>query len=174
MALPGVLVLTLLISAMVPLMLTLNRENVSAARRDQVRVSAAAQARHMFMIAHTYMLMHGGLPTGWSKGSIPAVTEARADLEHCSGYAGHDGENWGRDDARVLRMIIGDDSVNFAGNRVIAGIYRAGRGELPFEKYIVIGCVLTAGAYAQGAAMRGEFARAQQRFVLLALGGDTT
>jgi len=173
-ALPGVLALTLMISAMVPLMFTLNRENISAARRDQVRVSAAAQARHMFMIAHAYMLMHGGLPVGWKKGNIPDAAKSQTDLAYCSGYAGHDGEDWWRDDARISGMIIGEESRDYSGNRIIAGIYLADRGELPFEKYIVLGCVITTGTYAQGAALRGEFARLDGRFVLLELDGDTT
>lgn len=173
-ALPGVLALTLMVSAMVPLMFTLNRENISAARRDQVRVSAIVQARQMFMIAHAYMLMHGGLPVGWSKGNIPDRAETRTDLGYCSGYAGHDGENWGREDARVFGLALRQESTDYAGNRIIAGVYLADRGELPFETYIVMGCVITTGNYAQGAALRGEFARFDGQFVLLDLGGDTT
>jgi hypothetical protein len=173
-ALPGVLVLTMLISAMVPLMITLNRESVSAARRDQVRVSASAQAHHMFMMAHAYLLMHGGLPVGWHKGNIPDAADIRTDLGYCSGYAGHEGEGWGREDARVVRLTIGEESLDFAGSRAIAGIYAADRGELPYETYIVMGCFITRGAYAQGAALRGEFARSRGRFHLLSLSGDTS
>lgn len=173
-ALPGVLFLSLMISAMVPIMVTLNRENVTSARADQVRASAAGGAQHMFTLAHAYLLMHGGLPVGWRKASSPDAAETGMDLANCSGYAGHDDETWRQEDARVFRLMISEESNHFPRSRMLAGIYRTGQAELAFEKYVVIGCVITAGAYAQGAALRGEFARTLEQLVLLDLDEGTT
>jgi len=172
-ALVGVLLLSLLVSAAVPLMFALNRENIAASRREQVRALAAQQARHAFLVAHAYMLMHSGLPAGWRKGSN-SVAETQDDLEYCSGYAGQNGEDWGREDARVFHITLGESAGMAANSRLMAGIVRADRDDLPYEKYVVIGCVITSGPYAVGASLRGEFAFVRQKVMLLRLSGDTT
>jgi hypothetical protein len=158
---------------MIPVMISLSRESVTAARADQIRTVAAGGARHMFLVAHAYMLMHDGLPSGWQNGDSPDASDTGADLAYCSGYAGHEEDSWRQESARVFRLIMDEDSHHFPGGRMIAGIYHQGRGGLAFDRYIVIGCLITAGAYARGAAFRGEFARASDQLILLNLADGT-
>jgi len=173
-ALPGVLFLSLVISAMIPVMISLSRESATAARADQIRTVAAGGARHMFLVAHAYMLMHNGLPSGWQKGNSPDASDTGEDLAYCSGYAGYDDDSWRQGSARVFRLIMDEDSRHFPGSRMLAGIYQQDQGGLAFDTYIVIGCLINDGAYAQGASFRGEFARASDQLILLSLAGGTT
>lgn len=167
-ALVAVLVLTMLILALVPMMLTLNRENITSVQGDQIRARVSEQARQMFMISHATMQMHAGLPQGWTQAST-ADADAVATLVSCSGLLDRDDENWNSADARLSVITIDNETAPIDGTRLAMGIYRSGYDEVAYEQYTVLGCAISDAPNSQGAVMRGEFAYSGQRMLLLGL-----
>lgn len=167
-ALMSVLLLTVLITALVPVMIALNRENVAGAVTDQLSARVGEEARQMFMMAHATMLMHGGLPVGW-QAADSAASINRDDLVNCSGFLDRDDEAWNSPDARLSVMTISRTSSPLDGSKLIAGVYRTGYDSVPYEHYVVLGCVISGGRFSQGSAIRAEFALTGQRFVVLGL-----
>lgn len=172
-ALVAVLVLTIMIMALVPMMLTLNRENISGVQGDQVRARVGEQARQMFMIGHASMQMNAGLPQGWQQASAAAADDV-AMLVNCSGFLDRDDEAWNTEDARISMITITDNTAAIDGTRLATGIYRSGYGDVTYEQYTVIGCAISDAPNSQGAAMRGEFALSGQRLMLLGLEANGT
>jgi hypothetical protein len=174
-ALVMVLFLSVLITTMIPLMLNLNRESVTNVQQNQSRALAEEYARQVFMATHVQMLMSGGLPLGWSTGDDTALTStsAIADLASCSGFMDLS-ETWDKPDARVSWMKINDAATALNGSKIIAGIYRTSYGDVPYEHYIVLGCVISGGALSQGAAVRGEYAIADQQVLMLSLRAESS
>ena len=172
-ALVAVLVLTIMIMALVPMMLTLNRENISGVQGDQVRARVAEQARQMFMIGHASMQMNAGLPQGWQQASAAAADDV-AMLVNCSGFLDREDEAWNTEDARISMITIDDATAAIDGTRLATGVYRSGYGDVAYEQYTVIGCAISDAPNSQGAAMRGEFALTGQRLLLLVLEANGT
>ncbi len=174
-ALVAVLFLSVLITTMIPMMLNFNRESITGVQQDQSRALASEYSRQMFMLTHTQLLMNGGLPIGWVQGDASSLstTTAIEDLENCSGFLDLT-ETWNKTDARVSWMEIDDAGSTMDGAKIIAGIYRDSYATVPYEHYIVMGCVITPGPLSQGAVMRGEFAITAQRILMLSLRTDTS
>lgn len=172
-ALISVLMLTVLITTLVPMMISLNRESITSVQGDQVRARVNEQARQMFMMAHASMLMHGGLPVGWQRAD-QAAEASRTDLSNCSGFLDRAGETWSSADTRLSVMQLAEANSPLDGSKLIAGVFRTGYAEVPYENYVVMGCVISGGRISQGAAMRGEFALSGQRFLLLGLEANGT
>lgn len=169
-ALVAVLFLAAFITAMIPMMMNFNRESVTAVQRSQAQALASEQARQVFMMAHTELMMNSGLPQGWSQGDSSGLstTTAIEDIGNCSGYVDRT-ETWNKADARISWMEIDNASNPANDSKIIAGITRTSYGDVPYEHYIVMGCVITAGRLSQGAAMRGEFAISGQQMLMLSL-----
>ena len=167
-ALVAVLVLTMLILALVPMMLTLNRENIASVQGDQIRARVSEQARQMFMIGHATMQMNAGLPLGWQQAST-AASDAVGTLASCSGLLDRADETWNTADARLSVITIDNATAPIDGTRLAVGVYRSGYGEVAYERYTVLGCAISDAPNSQGAAMRGEFAYSGQRMLLLGL-----
>ena len=174
-ALVAVLFLSVIITAMIPMMINFNRESVTAVQRSQSQAIAAEYAKQVFMMAHTELMMHQGLPQGWSQGNSASLssTSALADIGNCSGYLDID-EDWNTADARLSWMQIDNASNAANDSKVIAGITRTSYGDVPYEHYIVLGCVITGGRLSQGAVMRGEFAISGQQILMLSLASNTS
>lgn len=174
-ALVMVLFLSVLITTMIPLMLNLNRETTTNVQQNQSRVLASGYARQVFMTAHAQMLMNGGLPLGWARGDAVALNtpDRIADLSNCSRLMGLS-EDWNQVNARVSWMSIDSTGIPLDGTKIIAGISRIADEDVPYERYIVLGCVLTDGVLAQGAVMRGEYARAGHQLLMLSLRSETS
>ena len=174
-ALVAVLFLSVIITAMIPMMINFNRESVTAVQRSQSQAIAAEYAKQMFMMAHTELMMHQGLPQGWSQGNASALstTSALEDIGNCSGYLDLE-ETWNKADARISWMQIDNASSAANDSKVIAGITRTSYGDVPYEHYIVLGCVITGGRLSQGAVMRGEFAISGQQILMLSLASNTS
>ena len=119
-ALVAVLVLTIMIMALVPMMLTLNRENISGVQGDQVRARVGEQARQMFMIGHASMQMNAGLPQGWQQASAAPADDV-AMLVNCSGFLDRDDEAWNTEDARISMITITDNTAAIDGTRLATG-----------------------------------------------------
>ncbi len=165
-ALIAVLFLSSVIAILIPLMLTLNQENVATIERQQSQALANEYARQIFMMAHAEMLMNGGLPLGWAEGDSTGLdnTSAIADLQNCS-TALDRSEAWNIPNARVSWMQINDDK----DSTIIAGIYRRDSDDLPYDQYIVMSCAIIGGGLPQASVMRGEFARTGQQMLMLSL-----
>ena len=172
-ALVAVLVLTIMIMALVPMMLTLNRENIAGVQGDQIRARVNEQARQMFMIGHATMQMNAGLPLGWQQASA-ASAEDVAMMTSCSGFLDRTDEPWNTDDARLSIITLDEETASIGGTKLAAGIYRTGYGDVTYEQYIIIGCSISDAPNSQGAAMRGEFALTGQRMMLLGLEANGT
>lgn len=174
-ALVMVLFLSVLITTMIPMMLNFNRESVTGVQRNQSRALVSEYARQVFMTTHAQMLMNGGLPLGWSGGddTVLASTSAIEDIENCSGFLDLN-EVWNKADARVSWMQIDNATSALNNSKIIAGIYRTSYGSVPYEHYVVMGCVITAGQLSQGAVMRGEYAITGQQVVMLSLRAETS
>ncbi len=165
-ALIAVLFLSSVIAILIPLMLTLNQENVSTIQRQQSQALADDYARQIFMMAHAELLMNAGVPLGWAEGDSTGLdnTSAIADLENCSAALGHS-EAWQVPNARVSWTQINDDKESI----IIAGIYRQDDDDLPYDQYVVMGCAIIGGGLPQASIMRGEFARTGQQMLMLSL-----
>lgn len=172
-ALVAVLALTVLIMTMVPMMLSLSRENITGVQGDQIRARVSEQARQMFMIGQTSMQMNAGLPVGWQQGSA-AATEAVATMVNCSGFLDRDDETWAGQDARISIMTLDNNTDAIGGTTLAMGVYRSGYGDVTYEQYTVIGCAISDSPNSQGAVMRGEFALTGQRMMLLGLEANGT
>ena len=174
-ALVAVLFLSALIVTMIPMMLNFNRESVTGVQLDQSRALASEYSRQMFMLAHAELLMNAGLPTGWSQGNASSLSSTTAieDMGNCSNFLNIT-ESWNKQDARVSWMEIDDDGSTMDGAKIIAGIYRDSYDSVPYEHYIVMGCVIVPGPLSQGAVMRGEFAVTAHRILMLSLRTDTS
>ncbi|MCE2517717.1 MAG: hypothetical protein J4F41_07790 [Alphaproteobacteria bacterium] len=174
-ALVMVLFLSVIIITMIPMMLNFNRESVTNVQRDQSRALVSEYARQVFMTTHAQMLMNGGLPVGWSQGNDAALatTSAIEDLGNCSGFLDLT-ESWNKADARVSWMEIDNATSQLNDSKIIAGIYRTSYDSVPYEHYVVMGCVITAGRLSQGAVMRGEYAITGQQVVMLSLRSETS
>ena len=66
-------------------------------------------------------------------------------------------------------MTISRTSSPLDGSKLIAGVYRTGYDSVPYEQFVVLGCVISGGRFSQGSAIRAEFALTGQRFVMLGL-----
>ncbi len=165
-ALVAVLFLSSIIAILVPLMLTLNQENISTIQHQQSQALADDYARQIFMMAHATLLMNGGLPLGWAEGDSTGLdnTSAINDLENCSAVLDRS-EAWQIPNARVSWMQINDDKQT----TIIAGIYRRDNEDLPYDQYVVMGCAIIGGGLPQASTMRGEFARTGQQMLMLSL-----
>ena len=174
-ALVAVLFLSVIITAMIPMMINFNRESITSVQRGQSQAVAAEYAKQIFMMAHTELMMHQGLPQGWSQGNSTdlSTTSAIDDIGNCSGYLDLD-ETWNSADARISWMQIDDPASTANDSKVIAGITRSSYGDVPYEHYIVLGCVITGGRLSQGAVMRGEFAISGQQILMLSLSSNTS
>ena len=174
-ALVAVLFLSALIVTMIPMMLNFNRESVTGVQLDQSRALASEYSRQMFMLTHAELLMNAGLPQGWVQGDASSLdtTSAIEDLGNCSGFLNLT-EVWDKVDARVSWMEIDDAGSIMDGAKIIAGIYRDSYGSVPYEHYIVMGCVIIPGPLSQGAVMRGEFAITAHQILMLSLRTDTS
>ncbi len=174
-ALVAVLFLSVIITAMIPMMINFNRESVTAVQRGQSQAVAAEYAKQIFMMAHTELMMHQGLPQGWSQGNSSdlSTTSAIEDIGNCSGYLDLD-ETWNSADARISWMQIDDATSAANDSKVIAGITRTSYGDVPYDHYIVLGCAITGGRLSQGAVMRGEFAISGQQILMLSLSSNTS
>ena len=174
-ALVMVLFLSVLITTMIPMMLNFNRESVTNVQRNQSRALVTEHARHVFMTTHAQLLMNGGLPLGWAEGTDTslAATTAIEDLANCSGFLDLT-ETWEKADARVSWMEIDNATSSLNDAKIIAGIYRTSYDSVPYEHYIVMGCVISSGELSQGAVMRGEYAITGQQLLLLSLRSETS
>lgn len=174
-ALVAVLFLSVLIVTMIPMMLNFNRESITGVQQDQSRALASEYSRQMFMLTHAQLLMNGGLPQGWTQGNASSLstTTAIEDLGNCSGFLDLT-ETWNKADARVSWMEIDNDDSPMDGAKIIAGIYRDSYDTVPYEHYIVMGCVITPAPLSSGAVMRGEFAITAQRILMLSLRTETS
>ena len=174
-ALVAVLFLAAMITTMIPMMLNFNRESVTGVQQDQSRALASEYSRQMFMLTHAQLLMNGGLPQGWVQGNASSLssTSAIEDLGNCSGFLNLT-ETWNKVDARVSWMEIDDDGSTMDGAKLIAGIYRDSYGAVPYEHYIIMGCVITPAPLSSGAVMRGEFAISGQQVLMLSLRTETS
>ena len=174
-ALVAVLFLSVIITAMIPMMINFNRESITSVQRGQSQAVAAEYAKQIFMMAHTELMMHQGLPQGWTKGNSADLTSTSAldDIGNCSGYLDLD-ETWNSADARISWMQIDDPSSAANDSKVIAGVTRASYGDVPYDHFIVLGCVITGGRLSQGAVMRGEFAISGQQILMLSLSSNTS
>ena len=174
-ALVAVLFLSVIITAMIPMMINFNRESITSVQRGQSQAVAAEYAKQIFMMAHTELMMHQGLPQGWTKGdsSDLSTTSALDDIGNCSGYLDLN-ETWNSADARISWMQIDNAASAANDSKVIAGITRTSYGEVPYDHFIVLGCVITGGRLSQGAVMRGEFAISGQQILMLSLSSNTS
>ena len=174
-ALVAVLFLSVIITAMIPMMINFNRESITSVQRGQSQAVAAEYAKQIFMMAHTELMMHQGLPQGWTKGNSADLTSTSAldDIGNCSGYLDLD-ETWNSADARISWMQIDDPSSAANDSKVIAGVTRTSYGDVPYDHFIVLGCVITGGRLSQGAVMRGEFAISGQQILMLSLSSNTS
>ena len=174
-ALVAVLFLSVIITAMIPMMINFNRESITSVQRGQSQAVAAEYAKQIFMMAHTELMMHQGLPQGWRKGNSADLisTSALDDIGNCSGYLDLD-ETWNSADARISWMQIDDPSSAANDSKVIAGVTRTSYGDVPYDHFIVLGCVITGGRLSQGAVMRGEFAISGQQILMLSLSSNTS
>ena len=174
-ALVAVLFLSVIITAMIPMMINFNRESITSVQRGQSQAVAAEYAKQIFMMAHTELMMHQGLPQGWTKGNSADLisTSALDDIGNCSGYLDLD-ETWNSADVRISWMQIDDPASAANDSKVIAGVTRASYGEVPYDHFIVLGCVITGGRLSQGAVMRGEFAISGQQILMLSLSSNTS
>lgn len=174
-ALVAVLFLSVIITAMIPMMINFNRESITSVQRGQSQAVAAEYAKQIFMMAHTELMMHQGLPQGWTKGNSADLTSTSAldDIGNCSGYLDLD-ETWNSADARISWMQIDDPSSAANDSKVIAGVTRASYGDVPYDHFIVLGCVISGGRLSQGAVMRGEFAISGQQILMLSLSSNTS
>ena len=174
-ALVAVLFLSVIITAMIPMMINFNRESITSVQRGQSQAVAAEYAKQIFMMAHTELMMHQGLPQGWSQGDSTDLntTSALDDIGNCSGYLDLN-ETWNSADARISWMQIDNAASAANDSKVIAGITRISYGDVPYEHYIVLGCVITGGRLSQGAVMRGEFAISGQQILMLSLSSNTS
>ena len=174
-ALVAVLFLSVIITAMIPMMINFNRESITSVQRGQSQAVAAEYAKQIFMMAHTELMMHQGLPQGWTKGNSADLisTSALDDIGNCSGYLDLD-ETWNSADARISWMQIDDPASAANDSKVIAGVTRTSYGDVPYDHFIVLGCVITGGRLSQGAVMRGEFAISGQQILMLSLSSNTS
>ena len=174
-ALVAVLFLSVIITAMIPMMINFNRESITSVQRGQSQAVAAEYAKQIFMMAHTELMMHQGLPQGWTKGNSADLTSTSAldDIGNCSGYLDLD-ETWNSADARISWMQIDDPASAANDSKVIAGVTRTSYGDVPYDHFIVLGCVITGGRLSQGAVMRGEFAISGQQILMLSLSSNTS
>ena len=174
-ALVAVLFLSVIITAMIPMMINFNRESITSVQRGQSQAVAAEYAKQIFMMAHTELMMHQGLPQGWTKGNSTDLisTSALDDIGNCSGYLDLD-ETWNSADVRISWMQIDDPASAANDSKVIAGVTRTSYGDVPYDHFIVLGCVITGGRLSQGAVMRGEFAISGQQILMLSLSSNTS
>ena len=166
------LVLTIMIMALVPMMLTLTGK-ISPGCRAIRCAPGWLNRRGDVRDRPCQMQMNAGLPQGWQQASAAPAGDV-AMLVSCSGFLDREDEAWNTEDARISMITITDNSVAIDGTRLAAGVYRSGYGDVTYEQYTVIGCAISDVPNSQGAAMRGEFALSGQRLMLLGLEANGT
>ena len=174
-ALVAVLFLSVIITAMIPMMINFNRESITSVQRGQSQAVAAEYAKQIFMMAHTELMMHQGLPQGWTKGNSPILPRPQRLMILAIVPAIL---IWMKHGTVPMRGFRGCRLMNAASaandSKVIAGVTRASYGDVPYDHFIVLGCVITGGRLSQGAVMRGEFAISGQQILMLSLSSNTS